>query len=197
MKKKNMVAAVLFAGCLSACQNGNATPLWDGEKVNGSQNHGDHFRFAFRHRSRLSPRTSPICLISPKFFTEARSTKALDEIVIAGDMFDGWFLPFSYGVVGDYLSFYKKVAVANQSVVDAVNAIIKDGRIKVVYVPGNHDVDFSASMVAEAIFPGISQARDSEGVGTYRTGLKQEVAIEHGHRYNVFCAPDPLDRYRS
>jgi hypothetical protein len=76
-------------------------------------------------------------------------------------------------------------------VVDAVNAIIKDGRIKVVYVPGNHDVDFSAAM-AEAIFPGIFQARDSEGVGTYRTGVKQEVAIEHGHRYNVFCAPDPL-----
>jgi UDP-2,3-diacylglucosamine pyrophosphatase LpxH len=190
MKKKNMVAAVLFAGCLSACQNGNATPLWDGEKVNGSLTTVIISDLHLGVDPAFAENVANLPYLT-QFLKEARSTKALDEIVIAGDMFDGWFLPFSYGVVGDYLSFYKKVALANASVVDAVNAIIKDGRIKVVYVPGNHDVDFSAAM-AEAIFPGIFQARDSEGVGTYRTGVKQEVAIEHGHRYNVFCAPDPL-----
>lgn len=190
MKKKKIVSALLFAGCLSACQSCNTTPLWDGEKVSGSKTTVIISDLHLGIDPAFAENVENLPYLT-KFFTEARSTKALDEIVIAGDMFDGWFLPFSYGVVGDYLSFYKKVAVANQSVVDAVNAIIKDGRIKVVYVPGNHDVDFSASMV-QAIFPGISQARDSEGVGTYRTGLRQEVVIEHGHRYNVFCAPDSL-----
>jgi hypothetical protein len=44
---------------------------------------------------------------------------------------------------------------------------------------------------AERIFPGINQARDAEGLGTY-TALDGEAAVEHGHRYDFFCAPDPI-----
>jgi UDP-2,3-diacylglucosamine pyrophosphatase LpxH len=133
--------------------------------------------------------TNVPCLL--KFLKRAQATLDLDEIVFDGDLFDGWYLPFSFGVIRDYAEFYEKVAKANQGFVDTVNHIIKEGKIKVVYVPGNHDVDFSREIV-ESIFPGITQARDSAGVGTYRTGLRQEVAIEHGHRYNAFCAPDSL-----
>jgi len=125
------------------------------------------------------------------FLNRAKVTDDLDEIVIVGDMFDGWYLPFSYGVIKDYKTFYQEVAKTNIEFVNVVNSIIKDGKIKVVYLPGNHDVDLSEDIVA-SIFPGITQARDADGVGTYRTGLRKEIAAEHGHRYNVFCAPDNM-----
>ena len=46
----------------------------------------------------------------------------------------------------------------------------------------------------ELIMPGINQARDEglEGLGTYHPEDQPKIAIEHGHRYNFFCAPDPI-----
>jgi hypothetical protein len=45
----------------------------------------------------------------------------------------------------------------------------------------------------ESILPGINQARDEElGLGTYSPADVPKIAIEHGHRYNFFCAPDPI-----
>jgi len=40
--------------------------------------------------------------------------------------------------------------------------------------------------------PGINQARDAPGLGRYLTGVRKEIAIEHGHRYDVFSAPDSV-----
>jgi len=77
-------------------------------------------------------------------------------------------------------------------VIDALNRIILGGKILVTYVPGNHDLTISADNVA-LILPGIHQSRDKElGLGTYSPADHPEVAIEHGHRYNFFCAPDPI-----
>ena len=44
----------------------------------------------------------------------------------------------------------------------------------------------------KSILPGISQARDVKGLGTYSPADHSEIAFEHGHRYNIFCAPDPI-----
>jgi hypothetical protein len=30
------------------------------------------------------------------------------------------------------------------------------------------------------------------GLGTYSPVGYPQIAIEHGHRYNFFCAPDPI-----
>jgi len=57
---------------------------------------------------------------------------------------------------------------------------------------GNHDLTITAANV-ELVLPGINQARDAEqGLGTYSPTAAQKIAIEHGHRYNFFCAPDPI-----
>ncbi len=48
-----------------------------------------------------------------------------------------------------------------------------------------------ADVLQEAI-PNIVQARDAKGLGTYYTGDRNEIAIEHGHRYEVFSAPDTV-----
>jgi UDP-2,3-diacylglucosamine pyrophosphatase LpxH len=92
----------------------------------------------------------------------------------------------------DQADFVKRIAATNKGVIDAFNSIIKEKKIRVTYVPGNHDLTITAANV-ERILPGINQARDNEqGLGTYSPVDVPKMAIEHGHRYNFFCAPDPI-----
>ena len=123
-------------------------------------------------------------------FLNQLTASDVDELVIDGDLLDEWFVPTSYSQPADLKEFFTKTADNNKTVIDAVKSVIKNG-VKVTYVPGNHDMLLSDAILS-ALIPGINQARDVNGLGTYRTGLRSEIAIEHGHRYNTFCAPDSL-----
>ncbi len=127
------------------------------------------------------------------FLQRLRHAPNVKELVIAGDLIDEWFIPAdqdTYAGMGQ-VEFARAVAANNQDVVDAFNAIIRDGVIKVVYVPGNHDLLITTETI-QAIFPGMVEARDVQGLGTHSPEGHPEIAIEHGHRYNFFCAPDPI-----
>jgi len=123
------------------------------------------------------------------FLEMIRTSETVAELVINGDLFDQWVVPLDYEI-SDMASFDDLIAANNQVIVDAINAIITDGEIKVTFVPGNHDMTFDAQE-AERVFPGINQARDAVGLGTY-TAMGGEIAIEHGDRYNFVCGPDPI-----
>jgi UDP-2,3-diacylglucosamine pyrophosphatase LpxH len=128
------------------------------------------------------------------FLAKIRVSQNVKELVIAGDMLDEWFVPANIDTYNgkDQRDFVHRIAIANKSVIDAFNRIIQDGKILVTYVPGNHDLTITADNVA-SILPGINQARDEmQGLGTYSPANYPEIAIEHGHRYNFFCAPDPI-----
>lgn len=125
-----------------------------------------------------------------EFLQHLQSTTDVRELVIAGDFLDEWYLPVYYPSYTDVRQFYKDVIANNQGVIDELNNVIDSG-IKLVYVPGNHDVTLEADVLQEAI-PDIVQARDAEGLGTYYTGDRNEIVIEHGHRYDVFSAPDTV-----
>lgn len=125
------------------------------------------------------------------FIHRVAATADIAEIVIAGDFFDEWFQPFSAPPHADSGAFYRQVADNNRQVVAAIQELMDVYGKKVTYVPGNHDITLDFATVA-AILPGIGQARDADGLGTYRAGKRNEVVIEHGHRYNVFVAPDNL-----
>ncbi|TYC84775.1 metallophosphoesterase [Acetobacterium wieringae] len=118
------------------------------------------------------------------------NSSEIDELVIDGDLFDQWFVPVSYTGPTELKAFFKKVAENNAEIVAALETLIKSG-VTVTYVPGNHDLLLTDELLAELI-PGIKQIRDVAGLGTYRTGARSEIVIEHGHRYNTFCAPDTL-----
>ena len=124
------------------------------------------------------------------FLQRLQSTKDVRELVIAGDFLDEWYLPVYYPSYTDQRKFYKDVIANNQSVIDELNSVIDSG-IKLVYVIGNHDMTLEADVLQEAI-PQIVQARDAEGLGAYYTGDRNEIVIEHGHRYDVFSAPDTV-----
>ncbi len=128
-----------------------------------------------------------------EFLGRVREAADVKELVIAGDMIDEWFIPAGKDTYGgkSQEEFVRRVADNNRQVFDAFNGIIRDGKIQVTYVPGNHDLLVSAESV-EAVLPGILQARDVRGLGTYTPEEHPKIAIEHGHRYNFFCAPDPI-----
>ncbi len=127
-----------------------------------------------------------------EFLTEIRESKTISELVIAGDLLDEWYIPSRTDTYEGKTQkeFIQKIATQNKGVIDVLNGIIKDKNIKVTYVPGNHDLIVEDENV-ELILPGINQARDINrpGIGTYYP--IPQIAIEHSHRYDFFCAPDP------
>ena len=129
-----------------------------------------------------------------KLLEQVSLSANVKELVIAGDLLDEWFVPATTDTYKgkDQADFVKRIAIANKGVIDALNHIIQGGKILVTYVPGNHDLTITAENTA-SILPGIHQSRDKElGLGTYSPSNHPEIAIEHGHRYNFFCAPDPI-----
>ena len=124
------------------------------------------------------------------FLKKIQNEKLADEVVINGDFLDQWFLPGDFETNPNSDEFYKQVAKNNHDVIDEFKNLMKNG-IKLVYVPGNHDMTLSHKTL-EDILPGIIQSRDVRGLGRYRTGRRGEIVIEHSHRYDMFCAPDIL-----
>jgi UDP-2,3-diacylglucosamine pyrophosphatase LpxH len=126
------------------------------------------------------------------FLVQIKNSPNVAELVIAGDLLDGWFVPMDYVLPDSQSTFFDSVGANNQDVMDAINAIIAAGQIKVTYVPGNHDLLLTEADV-ERILPGINQKRgDVQGLGEYITGANSEIVFEHGHKYNIFCAPDQI-----
>lgn len=128
-----------------------------------------------------------------RLLQQIRISDNVKEIVIAGDLIDEWFVPATTDTYDgkDQSDFVKRLAATNKVVFDVINQIIQEGKIKVTYVPGNHDLTITAENIS-LILPGINQARDNKlGLGTYSPDDFPQLAIEHGHRYNFFCAPDP------
>jgi len=112
------------------------------------------------------------------------------ELVIAGDFLDEWYLPMDYAPYADSSAFYRQLIAGNRDVFEELKNVMASG-IKLVYVIGNHDMTLESSILSEAL-PGIVQPRDAKGLGVWYTGDHREIAVEHGHRYDVFSAPDTV-----
>lgn len=129
-----------------------------------------------------------------KLLHQIKASNNVKELVIAGDLLDEWFVPATINTYQgkDQGDFVQRIAATNKGVFNVLNNIIQEKKILLTYVPGNHDLTITESSV-ELILPGINQARDPElGLGTYSPAGFPQIAIEHGHRYNFFCAPDPF-----
>jgi len=129
-----------------------------------------------------------------KLLKQIKAAPNVKELVIAGDLIDEWFVPATINTYQgkDQADFMQRIETTNQGVFDAFNSIIQEGNILLTYVPGNHDLTITAANI-ESILPGINQQRDEVlGLGTYSPVDCPKIAIEHGHRYNFFCAPDPI-----
>lgn len=128
-----------------------------------------------------------------KLLEQIRVAPNVKELVIAGDLLDEWFVPATTDTYEgtDQSNFVQRIAETNKGVFDALNQIIQAQEILVTYLPGNHDLTITAEDV-ELVLPGINQARDVSGLGTYSPAYLPELVIEHCHRYCFFCSPDPI-----
>ncbi|MFA5113041.1 MAG: metallophosphoesterase [Candidatus Margulisiibacteriota bacterium] len=131
------------------------------------------------------------------FLDELAGSAQVKTLVIGGDFFDEWIVPmatepFQSGVTSNE-GYFLSVAAAplNREIIAKLNAIADGGSIEVVYVPGNHDMLLTEAIMKK-IIPNIVWAGTGAGMGAYWPA--GDIAIEHGHRYDFFNAPDPLTR---
>jgi len=124
------------------------------------------------------------------FINRVGQTKSIRELVIAGDFLDEWILPLNYPVSTDSQEYYTQCIANNKGVIDALKGLSNTG-VKLVYVSGNHDMTLLADTLKQAM-PNISFV-GNDGMGVYITGDNKEIAIEHGHRYDAYSAPDTVD----
>ena len=124
------------------------------------------------------------------FINRVGQTKSIRELVIAGDFLDEWILPLNYPVATDSQAYYEQCIANNKGVIDALKGLSNTG-VKLVYVSGNHDMTLLEDTLKQAI-PNINFV-GKDGMGVYITGDNNEIAIEHGHRYDVTSAPDTVD----
>lgn len=124
-----------------------------------------------------------------EFLKEVRKSQTVKEIVIAGDLFDEWYVPTRQENGDTQTAMLGRIAESNKAVFKALNAIIKEGKIKVTYIPGCSDMSADVAAV-ESVLPGIVQARDNGTMlGSYSPEGLPEVVIEHGNRYDFYAAP--------
>jgi UDP-2,3-diacylglucosamine pyrophosphatase LpxH len=124
-----------------------------------------------------------------EFLQRVTVTSDVREVVLNGDILDEWFLPLSF-IETDRGDFYRKNIENNMDIIAALLDVM-DAGINLVYVVGNHDMSVNIKYIEEAI-PGMKVCSQHLGVGLYRTGDRNEIVIEHGHRYDVFSAPDTI-----
>lgn len=165
----------------------DATPLWTAGSTRDKIVVISDLHLGIEDRYTETLRNRPLLI---KFLQCLQNTADVRELVIAGDFLDEWYLPVNYPSYTDQVQFYNSVIANNAEVFKELNRVISSG-VKLVYVPGNHDLTLEAEVLQAAI-PGLVQARDVKGLGAYYTGDRQEIVIEHGHRYDVFSAPDTL-----
>jgi len=119
------------------------------------------------------------------------------ELVILGDLFDEWLIPYSISPfdssqnVSDTREYFISVANApvNLPIIKKLKEIALHQDIRLVYVPGNHDM-LSTNEILDEIIPNAHWAGDVEGLGKYSP--VGNIIMEHGHRYDFFNCPQPL-----
>jgi UDP-2,3-diacylglucosamine pyrophosphatase LpxH len=121
----------------------------------------------------------------------------IKELVILGDLFDEWLVPYGIAPFDSSLfitnskEYFKAIASAsvNAGVFSKLNNIANTGDIDVIYVSGNHDMLMTEDILNE-IIPNAIWKSDVEGLGKYKP--VPEILMEHGHRYDFFNCPQPL-----
>ncbi len=120
------------------------------------------------------------------------------ELVLLGDVIDEYVTPVPYatfarpdGTVVTEKEYFRLIADANRAIFDKFKELQSAG-IKLIFVPGNHDCGLDADDVHELFGPDAVFVSDVRGLGSYVPEYASEITMEHGHRYDVMCAPDML-----
>jgi len=129
------------------------------------------------------------------FLEEVRKSDSIKELVILGDLLDNWIVPMGVHTLSEEIpdnkAYFQAIAQAevNQGIFETLNQIADEGKIRLLYVPGNHDMLVNETIFKSLIPNGIWKGTH-EGTGVYFP--EEKIACEHGHVYDAFNAPDRL-----
>lgn len=141
------------------------------------------------------------------FLKNLKTNISIKELIIAGDLLDGWMIPYDDDPAPDgTLAFFQMIRnsrgyITNdgnsvKTIFDTLNDIADEGDIQVHYLNGNHDMLITKDMFNDlSMFPNIIWHSDCDGLGAYWP--QSDVVIEHGHRYDFSCAPDNISNSES
>ena len=130
-----------------------------------------------------------------EFLNHLAQDRNLSELIIVGDLFDEWVVPYTTSPVpmdrSECANQFFKIAAApqNKPIIKALSNLADTDGIQVTYVPGNHDMLVESTVMAELI-PNIRPLINGSGKGIYADG---KIAAEHGSNYCLFNAPDTYD----
>lgn len=119
-----------------------------------------------------------------KFLDYLNDPDAVEEVIILGDLMDNWVYP--HDEVPPSLQDILDARI-NKKIVRALKRLAK--RIKVVYLPGNHDMGVTAELVAANFRGMVFGGRTTYG-SVYRTS---RLRAEHGSAHAMFNAPDSIN----
>lgn len=129
------------------------------------------------------------------FLTRVRDNPGIRDLVILGDLFDEWLIPFSTkpfdGTVTDSPDYFRSIrnAETNAGIFDILAQISSGGDMNLVYVRGNHDMLMDPITIDE-LLPNAIFKGEIDGLGSYNPVAG--IVMEHGHRYDFFNCPQPL-----
>lgn len=128
-----------------------------------------------------------------EFLTQLAADNTVAEVVIVGDLFDEWVVPYGSSPIVSAPNQFEVIAKAHQNlpVIKGLQNLIAISGVTVSYVPGNHDMLIQSGQLSK-ILPGINAIIDSDvtGKGIYHSG---STYAEHGSFYDLFNAPDTYD----
>lgn len=110
------------------------------------------------------------------------------EVILLGDIFDNWVCPHDVAP----RSFEQIMnAQCNQGVMSELARLASNKDMKLLYIPGNHDMGIADELPAlRAKCPGI---RFDSGKGVFTAG---GITATHGHIYSLFNAQDESKKYK-
>ena len=115
----------------------------------------------------------------------------IEEVVFIGDMFDNWVIPVDVEPPSIDEIISKRIE-KKDPLIQALISLCKNNEIRVVCLPGNHDMELTSEVVNKH-FPGMvfgGTAIWNAGTSVYRSS---RLRAEHGSAHAMFNAPDPIN----
>jgi UDP-2,3-diacylglucosamine pyrophosphatase LpxH len=117
------------------------------------------------------------------FLEYLNDPRAVQEVIILGDLMDDWVYPVD--VVPPSLEEIVDAPI-NKNIVGALKRLTENEEIRVIYMPGNHDMGVTEELVRDKFGEKMVFGGKTLHNSVYRTS---RLRAEHGSAYSLFNAP--------
>jgi UDP-2,3-diacylglucosamine pyrophosphatase LpxH len=117
------------------------------------------------------------------FIEYLNDPSGVQEVIILGDLMDDWVYP-----VDEVPPSLEEIADAdiNKNIVKALNNLTENEEIRVIYLPGNHDMGATEELVQAKFGKKMVFGGRTMHNSVYRTS---RLRAEHGSAYSLFNSP--------